>query len=133
MFRGDCSADPELFFTEDPASGDRAKAICAGCPVRDRCLSYALKHRLDDGASVWGGLSGRERRVLRTGGEKTCPRCAETKALDKFGRQANKPDGLHTYCLMCSQERDAARREQRMAAQRKRRQRSRKLREAAAA
>jgi WhiB family redox-sensing transcriptional regulator len=58
-------ADPELFFPVS-ASGPsldqvtQAKAICAGCPVRQQCLAFALDTRQDHG--VWGGMSDQERR-----------------------------------------------------------------------
>ena len=39
-----------------------AKAICAGCPVRDACLAYALD--TGEAYGVWGGLSEDERRAL---------------------------------------------------------------------
>jgi WhiB family transcriptional regulator, redox-sensing transcriptional regulator len=62
------SADPDLFF---PISGagparmqvERAKAVCAGCPVRSDCLRYALAAGPLQG--VWGGLTEEERRLLR--------------------------------------------------------------------
>lgn len=41
---------------------ESAKAICAGCAVRDDCLSYALSIREQHG--IWGGLSEAERREL---------------------------------------------------------------------
>jgi WhiB family transcriptional regulator, redox-sensing transcriptional regulator len=61
------SADPELFF---PVSGTglaqadivKAKAICAGCEIRRRCLDYALESQQVHG--VWGGTSEGERQVL---------------------------------------------------------------------
>lgn len=67
--RGACrDSDPELFFpvTETGAAAGqlaRAKAVCAGCPVRDQCLQFAL----DSGQAfgVWGGTTGEERRLLR--------------------------------------------------------------------
>lgn len=37
----------------------RAKLICASCPVRPDCLSYALDHRQEQG--IWGGLTEEER------------------------------------------------------------------------
>ncbi|MGH9063395.1 MAG: WhiB family transcriptional regulator [Acidimicrobiales bacterium] len=40
----------------------RAKAICAGCPVRRECLDYALRIREPHG--IWGGLNELERKVL---------------------------------------------------------------------
>jgi WhiB family redox-sensing transcriptional regulator len=55
--------DPELFF---PERGDRAlaaKRICAGCPVRVECLSFALA--INEPRGVWGGIAAGERRLLR--------------------------------------------------------------------
>ena len=60
--------DPEVFF---PAaeSGPRyearvriAKAVCAGCPVREQCLTWALS-ALPDG--IAGGMTEQERRIER--------------------------------------------------------------------
>jgi len=39
-----------------------AKAICAGCAVRDACLRHALD--VGEQHGIWGGLSASERRVL---------------------------------------------------------------------
>ncbi|WP_154654158.1 WhiB family transcriptional regulator [Acidipropionibacterium thoenii] len=39
-----------------------ARRICAGCPVRARCLAEALDNRIEWG--VWGGMTERERRRL---------------------------------------------------------------------
>ena len=51
-------ADPrstyaELFFSEDPRDGARAKAICARCNVKTLCLSRAIQRAEPYG--VWGG------------------------------------------------------------------------------
>jgi WhiB family redox-sensing transcriptional regulator len=61
------SVDPDLFFpigNTGPAllQIQEAKAVCAGCPVRDACLRWAL----DTGQSigVWGGTGEAERRAL---------------------------------------------------------------------
>lgn len=59
--------DPELFF---PARAENrpltqvaeAKKVCAGCPVSQQCLDWALETRQDSG--VWGGMSENERRRL---------------------------------------------------------------------
>ena len=40
----------------------KARALCAGCPVRAECLDYALRVREPHG--VWGGLNEAERRAL---------------------------------------------------------------------
>jgi hypothetical protein len=70
--------DPELFF---PVAGSgselyvrqvaEAKAVCAGCPVRARCLEFALE-QLPYG--VAGGLDEHERAALRRGQRRTRPR-----------------------------------------------------------
>jgi WhiB family redox-sensing transcriptional regulator len=41
----------------------RAKSICAACPVRLRCLEYAIA--ADERYGIWGGLNNDERRVFR--------------------------------------------------------------------
>lgn len=60
--RGACrDVDPDTFFpaTDHGPEATRAKAVCAGCPVRGRCLEDAL-HRIPDG--IAGGLTAAERR-----------------------------------------------------------------------
>jgi WhiB family redox-sensing transcriptional regulator len=60
--------DPELFFpVGDIASASlaqlaQAKRVCAGCPVREACLSWALTTGADGG--VFGGCSEKERRSI---------------------------------------------------------------------
>lgn len=49
--------DPETFY--DPSSVDDAKAICAACPVRTDCLTWALETR--DRFAVLGGMTPAER------------------------------------------------------------------------
>ena len=46
-------SDPDLFFAESPIDVERAKALCAGCPIRPACLAGALARREPWG--VWGG------------------------------------------------------------------------------
>jgi len=61
---GDCQGvDPDLFFPERGASTEEAKAVCAGCAVREQCLEFALTNGEKFG--IWGGLSERERRRIR--------------------------------------------------------------------
>jgi len=60
-------ADPRLFFpagdgASEVATTERAKRVCAGCPVRDACLDWALACGAKIG--VWGGTTEGERRVL---------------------------------------------------------------------
>ena len=59
-------ADPDLFFpigTTGPAldQTDQAKRICQACPVRKRCLAWALE--LGAAAGIWGGTTEDERRA----------------------------------------------------------------------
>lgn len=57
--------DNELFFPvgDEDSRAEQAKEICAGCPVLDECLQYALSTNQTEG--VWGGMTGSERRRLR--------------------------------------------------------------------
>ena len=67
--RAACSTvDPDLFFpvgVTGPAVGQiaAAKAVCAGCGVRDECLDFAITTNQEYG--IWGGTSEEERRLLR--------------------------------------------------------------------
>jgi WhiB family redox-sensing transcriptional regulator len=53
---------PDAFFPEGNESAAIAKAICARCPVKQKCLDYAVATRENEG--VWGGLTPPERRKL---------------------------------------------------------------------
>jgi WhiB family redox-sensing transcriptional regulator len=53
---------PSTFFPSDGVGVEIARRICAGCPVRESCLEYALANRIDHG--VFGGCSERERRRI---------------------------------------------------------------------
>lgn len=45
--------DPDLWFAETPADLERAKVLCAQCPIRRQCLSAALER--EEPWGVWGG------------------------------------------------------------------------------
>lgn len=63
MAEGNCrNYPPSVFFPSDGVGVDRARKICAGCPVLGTCLEYALAERIEHG--VWGGCSERERRRI---------------------------------------------------------------------
>ena len=53
--------DPDELFVQGAAQ-NRAKMVCAACPVRTECLADALDNRVEFG--VWGGMTERERRAL---------------------------------------------------------------------
>ena len=55
-----CSdAEPSVFFVDHGRSGEEAKAICAGCSVREACLDFALEAHERFG--IWGGLTDKQR------------------------------------------------------------------------
>ena len=61
-------ADPDLFFPIGTAGSElhqveKAKRICRTCPVRTRCLSWALDQAVSSG--IWGGTTEDERRAIR--------------------------------------------------------------------
>jgi WhiB family redox-sensing transcriptional regulator len=45
--------NPDLWFAESPVELERAKALCADCPIRRECLEAALDRGEPWG--VWGG------------------------------------------------------------------------------
>ena len=54
-------ARPDELFVRGAAQ-NRAKQMCAGCPVRSECLAEALDNAIEWG--VWGGMTERERRAI---------------------------------------------------------------------
>jgi WhiB family transcriptional regulator, redox-sensing transcriptional regulator len=61
---------PDGFYTDDLGRGyaasqriRHAKQICAGCPVRDDCLTA----NIDEAYGIWGGTTPLERRHIRQG------------------------------------------------------------------
>jgi WhiB family redox-sensing transcriptional regulator len=59
LFYPPAAAEPR---PERDARERRAKAICATCPVRSPCLTFALDTREPHG--IWGGLNEAERQAL---------------------------------------------------------------------
>jgi WhiB family transcriptional regulator, redox-sensing transcriptional regulator len=62
--------DSAMFFHPDGERGvsrerreERAKAICAGCPVRAQCLEHSL--RVEEPYGIWGGMAETERHSRR--------------------------------------------------------------------
>lgn len=62
--QGACVGWPtEWFFPARGSRADRARAICATCPVRALCLTSVLERRDPNG--VWGGTAEKDRRPLQ--------------------------------------------------------------------
>jgi WhiB family redox-sensing transcriptional regulator len=55
--------NPDQFFPTRGEHVDQAKAVCAGCPVRQACHDYAVANGEKFG--IWGGVSENERRRAR--------------------------------------------------------------------
>lgn len=55
--------DPDLFYPETGQTSRTARTVCGPCPVIAECRAYALARPEPHG--VWGGLSARERTLLR--------------------------------------------------------------------
>lgn len=60
--------DPNLFHPTRGALDQlrAAQQICAGCDVKQHCLTYAMANetRVGEAVGIWGGLSGRQRRKI---------------------------------------------------------------------
>jgi WhiB family transcriptional regulator, redox-sensing transcriptional regulator len=89
--------DPEVFYPAQGAHPGPAKRVCFRCPVRVKCLAYAMSH--GEVFGVWGGLDEDERRDLnRRNGRCPIGRHQATEAndcTDAIGRR---------YCGNCADE-----------------------------
>lgn len=54
--------DSAMFYPEDEADAEPAKAVCATCAVQVSCLEHALTIR--EKVGVWGGATERDRRRI---------------------------------------------------------------------
>jgi WhiB family transcriptional regulator, redox-sensing transcriptional regulator len=56
--------DVDFFpINDDRGETTRALAVCAGCPVQDECLAFAIETNQADG--IWGGTTPGERSRMR--------------------------------------------------------------------
>ena len=82
------SADPELFFPVaqgSAADGQTSSAlrVCAGCPVRQQCLDFAMT--TGEAHGIWGGTTPDERirarrRSMRRRKERPRPQASDARA-----------------------------------------------------
>jgi WhiB family redox-sensing transcriptional regulator len=63
MAQGACVGKPQRWFYPEmhagPGLSNKAKELCAACPVRQQCLDYAIANAEQHG--IWGGMATRER------------------------------------------------------------------------
>lgn len=61
--RGNCIGSGVSFILEKGESARNAKNLCnKPCPVKNRCLEYAIDNKEENG--IWGGLSTSQRKAL---------------------------------------------------------------------
>jgi WhiB family redox-sensing transcriptional regulator len=58
------SSDPDLWFSSNPFEIEAAKKSCRSCPVRDKCLEFALEN--NERYGVWGEKSPTQRERIKT-------------------------------------------------------------------
>lgn len=91
--------DPMLFYPAKDAveQQERARQVCAGCPVREQCLTSTLadekRLRPSDRDGIRAGLDGKQRYVLQHGQPKPRrrrrkPRAAKPRTLQPCGTPA---------------------------------------------
>lgn len=115
--------DPDLFFAVGGASPEliaakkartnQAKRICAGCPVRQECLDWALETQEPHG--VFGGVDeGDRRRMLRQRGDlaqsgpgRPLAPCGTRKAYDRHKRRGEPIDSACKAARYASAPQDA--------------------------
>lgn len=92
--------DPELFFTAGDGIRSRgqiekAQEVCATCPVRTDCLTFALT--TDAQYGIWGGTTPRERRGLRRrAGLASTPRRVVRRTLAELSQARDRVDETGT-------------------------------------
>ncbi len=65
-----CENAPDMFFIDeqDPLQKEKIKTsrkLCEMCPIKMKCLEYALEANETHG--IWGGLTYKERKRLKKG------------------------------------------------------------------
>ena len=94
-----CSSDPNLWFAEEPAELERAKALCGACPVRRACLAAALERMckglpfvlcnapLVEDPATWTLESLTKQLRNRACSVLSCPAASHTFTVFRSGRQ----------------------------------------------
>jgi WhiB family redox-sensing transcriptional regulator len=89
--------DPELFFPVSSTGPNfeqqvtEAKAVCDRCPVRAKCLDFALRTGQTHG--VWGGMSEQERHLLAQDGLSADPGAGGRRRVRARADQPAAADG----------------------------------------
>lgn len=59
-----CRADPDVWFSDDPANVRKALSGCLDCPVVDACRDWGMEH---ERYGTWGGMTALDRANVRAG------------------------------------------------------------------
>lgn len=94
-------ADPDIFYPETPDYQD-ARAICAQCPVRDRCLTDAMATERGTRYGMFGGLTPRERGSLPW---RLCAECGARFPARRNGKGGSVPKFCGDECRAVVQQR----------------------------
>lgn len=114
MARAAClNADTEVFFPDTGEPPDRAKRICARCPVVQECLDWALALPADT-VGIWGATTVRERQTLRQmGAAGTVKPPAECGSPSGYERHRRNGEDACEPCRLAHNARKRQWREQR--------------------
>ena len=101
--RAKCIGKTELFFDERPTRQRLAKDICAGCPIKSACLTWALEHQ--EAWGIWAGLDYKELRIVAVSlGYEPPNRKAVEHGTERgwaWHRRQRVKDPNHEYCEPC--------------------------------
>ncbi len=99
-----CKGKYKLFFDERPARVEKAKSICAGCPISADCLTRGLEVRAAWG--VWGGMDYPQLKVEAARRGLEAPNRKEIEHGTERGwawhRRQKKKDPNHVTCDDCT-------------------------------
>jgi hypothetical protein len=100
----------------DVYAAKAAKAVCMRCPVRQRCLDYAIAHNERHG--VWGGTTVEDRRTIRATAGHTKPINSQAVCPSHQSIRVHRMRGEQVCdtCLEWRRAKDAARRARQSAA-----------------
>lgn len=102
--RAQCRDTRVDFHTETVSGIERAKWVCADCPVTQACLEYALARGEREG--VWGGLDADERARLQRRQVRARRRATETTTgvvveCRRCRHDFEAPSHRNWYCPPC--------------------------------
>lgn len=96
-----CKTRPDLnWYPGQGEQFDEQLAVCAGCPVRDDCIAEALAATEYDDLGIWGGMSQRQRTLLRRGQRNAKTRRPVAECGTRSGYMRHRKDGT-VICEDC--------------------------------